>query len=79
MRIDKKKKGNNPKTYAIYGMMEYALTISIGPARHQIHFTGGRLSGYGIRPATYTTDDPLMQSVIERSEQYRSGRIVGRQ
>lgn len=63
------------KTYAIYGLMEYLARIPVGGTTVDVHFTGGQLSGFGIRPATYSTDDPVMQRLIERSRDYRSKRI----
>ncbi|MDE6010425.1 MAG: hypothetical protein K2F87_03125 [Muribaculaceae bacterium] len=63
------------KTYALYGLMEYLAHIPVGGTSVEVHFTGGQLSGFGIRPATYSTDDPVMQRLIERSELYKSKRI----
>ncbi len=63
------------KTYALYGLMEYMANIPVGGTTVQVHFTGGQLSGFGIRPATYSTDDPVMQRLIERSQLYKTHRI----
>lgn len=62
-------------TYAIFGMMEYVLSLPVGASHFPVHFTGGRLSGYGIRPATFSTEDILMQGMIEKSTAFRSGKI----
>ena len=63
------------KTYAIYGLMEYLARIPVGGTCVEVHFTGGQLSGFGIRPATYSTDDPVLQRLIERSQHFRTRRI----
>lgn len=62
-------------TYAVYGMVEWQALI---PARHQmvrVNFTGGAISGYGVRPATFTTDNEVLALFIEQSSHFKSGKI----
>ena len=56
--------------------MEWIAAIPCGKANVTIPFTGGSLSGYGIVPAQYATENPFMQAVIENSDYYKSGKIV---
>ena len=64
------------KIYGVSGMMEWQALIICGKVHVTVPFTGGSMNGYGITPAKYTTEDPFMQQVIERSEYYRKGKIV---
>lgn len=63
------------KTYGVYGMMEYTALIPTKAKVMRIHFSGGALTGCGIRPALYSTDNPVIQYFIERSPQFRSRKI----
>ena len=69
-------KNSRKKTYGVYGLMEWYCSIPCGGARVDIPFTGGTMSGHGTVPAQYTTEDPFVQVVIERSDYFRRGRIV---
>lgn len=66
---------NRSITYAVYGMMEYVLTLRVFGHFKEIRFTGGSMSGYGMRPATYTTDNEALQHLIEYSDAFRSGKV----
>ncbi|MBD5370499.1 MAG: hypothetical protein HDR80_05030 [Bacteroides sp.] len=63
------------RTYAISGYVEYMARIPAGPREIDIHFTGGQMSGFGVRPATFETADPVMCRIIEGSALYKGGRI----
>lgn len=63
------------KTYGVDRLAEYRCQIPVGPATVSILFSGGSFSGYGQTPATYSTDNPALQLIIENSPQYRSGKI----
>lgn len=63
------------KVYGIHGLTEITVTIPAGKAWMMVHFTGGALTGYGVTPATFTTANPNVQALIERSPQFCSGRI----
>lgn len=64
------------KTYGIYGMIQYKALIPVKTKVVSVEFTGGSISGYGIAPATFTTDNEVLQHFIERSPQFKSGRVV---
>lgn len=55
--------------------MEWHPEFAAGRARIQVSFTGGHLCGGASTPATCVTSDPVVQTVIERSGAFRSGRI----
>ena len=63
------------KVYRAPGYMD--LTLVLGPrcAPVRVEFTGGSSSGYGNAPATFATDDPLLQCLIESSPEYVKGYI----
>ncbi len=46
------------KTYGVNGMMEWNAIIPVGRTSVRVHFTGGTVTGYGVSPATFTTDNP---------------------
>ena len=63
------------KTYGVSGLMDWTTQIKAGKGSVSVHFTGGALTAYGVTPAKYSTSNPFFQSVIENSEQFKSGRI----
>ena len=66
---------NTRKTYGVNGLMEWDTTIPVGKATMKVHFSGGSLTGYGVTPATFTTEDPMKQMIIEKSDYFKSGKI----
>lgn len=56
-------------------MMEWHPVFVAGKARIRVSFTGGHLCSGGNTAASYETDDPVVQKVIENSAQFRSGKI----
>lgn len=64
------------KTYGVKGMIEWHALIPFGKSMMSVKFTGGTLTGYGISPAKFTTSDKIAQSVIERSDLFKSGKIM---
>ena len=66
------------KTYAIRGYLEYEALIPVGSGKVRIHFDGGSLTGYGSTPATFSTCDRVLQTIIEKSELWKSGKITRR-
>ena len=62
--------------YAVSGMTEYLAMIPAGSVSIPLHFTGGTLTGYGIRPATAEVSDPCFKKYIEMSPLFRSGKIT---
>lgn len=63
------------RTYAVAGMMEWNVLIPAGRSTVRVHFSGGTVTGYGVSPATYTTENPAVMHLIEQSFWYRSGKI----
>lgn len=63
------------KTYGVSGLMDWTTQIKVGKGSVSVHFTGGALTAYGVTPAKYSTSNPFFQSVIENSNQFKSGRI----
>lgn len=64
------------KTYGIRGLLEKHCVLRAGNITMKVSFTNGTLTGYGVAPATYTTEDPFTQAVIENSAQYKSKEII---
>ena len=63
------------KTYIAPGLLDLRMVIHTGTAWTTIEFKGGRCCGYGEYVATFSTDDRSLQYLIERSPEFRSGRI----
>lgn len=64
------------KTYGVNGLMEWQANIKAGKTTFKIPFTGGAMTAWGVTPAEYTTDNPIIQHAIEASSFFTSGRIV---
>jgi hypothetical protein len=62
-------------TYGVSGMMEYQCIIRFGKNTLKVTFTGGSMNAIGVTPATYTTNNFLIQQAIENSNEYKRGRI----
>lgn len=56
-------------------MMEYQAVIKIGRSTMKVLFTDGSMNAMGMNPATYSTDNLMVQSAIENSDQFKLGRI----
>ena len=63
------------KKYGAIGVMEWQLNMPVGKATVHVEFKGGFENKYGIHPATFMTTDPIVQTVIERSYYFASGKI----
>lgn len=63
------------KKYGAIGVMEWQLNLKAGKATVHVEFKGGFENKYGIHPATFMTTDPIVQTVIERSYYFTSGKI----
>jgi hypothetical protein len=63
------------KTYGVSGCMEWVALIECGKATVKVHFSGGSLTGYGVTPAEFTTQNPMTQAIIENSKEFKSGKI----
>lgn len=55
--------------------MEWVALIECGKATVKVHFSGGSLTGYGVTPAEFTTQNPMTQAIIENSKAFKSGKI----
>lgn len=63
------------KKYGAIGVMEWQLNLKAGKATVHVEFKGGFENKFGIHPATFMTTDPIVQTVIERSYYFASGKI----
>ena len=63
------------KTYAARGLLEWQMALNVGGAILRICFSGGSMGSNGVLPAKYTTDNPAIQKVIEKSKHFISGKI----
>lgn len=55
--------------------MEWVALIECGKATVKVHFSGGSLTGYGVTPAEFTTQNPMTQAIIENSKEFKRGKI----
>ena len=62
-------------TYGVSGMMEWVALIPTRSNLLRVRFSGGSLSGYGVTPATFSTENEVMMHIIEQSAYFRQGRI----
>lgn len=62
-------------TYGVSGMMEYQTIIRFGKNTLKVTFTGGSMNAIGVTPATFTTNNFLIQQAIENSNQFIHGHI----
>ncbi len=62
-------------TYGVYNLIEWYALLRMGKATVKVPFIGGSITTQGVTPATYTTEDPVIQLAIERSPEYRNGKI----
>lgn len=63
------------KTYGARGLIEFNMTLRSGHADVKIAFTGGRMGDNGVLAATYVTDNPAIQRLIEGSRSFKGGRV----
>ena len=62
-------------TYGVVGLMEYQTVVKIGHSRVKVHFADGTVSAMGVNPATFTTDNIMVQIAIEGGAEYKRGLI----
>lgn len=63
------------KKYGVYGLLEYHAVLPLGGGSVRIDFRHGSITTRGIEPATFTTDNQIVQKLIEESDKFKSGRI----
>ena len=56
-------------------MIEWISVLRLGKAKMKIPFVGGSITPQGVIPATFTTENPIAQMAIERSAEFRRGKI----
>ena len=65
------------KTYAARGLIEWVMTLTNpGGFSIKICFSGGSMGINGVIPAKYSTDNPVIQHLIEKSKEFSDNRIV---
>lgn len=62
-------------TYGVFGKVEYVLSLIIGCSAVTVDFDGGSISSRGVIPASYTTNNPLIQRALEATPEYKHGII----
>lgn len=62
-------------TYGVYNMVEWHALLRSGKATLEVHFSNGATTTAGVTPATFTTDNPITQIMIERTAEFRGGKI----
>lgn len=55
--------------------MEWHARIPVGNGAMHVDFTDGAITGYGVTPAEFTTQNPVVQAIIEKSDYFREGKI----
>lgn len=66
------------KTYFVRDLIEWKIILPLNSVQKpfvEIEFTGGSHTGYGITPARFTTEDPVIQARLEASKWFANGRI----
>lgn len=62
--------------YGVAGMLDYQALIKVGSAKMKISFTNGSSNEAGRTPATFSTENPIIQLAIENSKEFKSGLIT---
>lgn len=63
------------KVYGAYNMTEWEILLPVAGRIMKIPFSGGTISGTGIRPAAFTTQNEIIQFALENSLHFKSGRM----
>lgn len=61
--------------YGVAGMLDYQALIKVGSAKMKISFTNGSSNEAGRTPATFSTDNLIIQLAIENSKEFKAGLI----
>lgn len=62
-------------TYAAKGLLDFQMALNVNGAVIRLCFSGGSMGSNGVIPAKYTTDNEAIQKMIEKSPQFKNGRI----
>lgn len=73
--MNKNIKTKTKTTYGVYNLVEWHAILHMGKATIKVPFTGGSITTQGVTPATFTTENPVIQFAIERSPEFISGKI----
>ena len=63
------------KTYAARGLLDWQMALNVAGAIIRICFSGGCMGTNGVIPAKYTTDNPAIQKMIEKTPAFKNGKI----
>ena len=63
------------KVYGAYNMTEWEMLLPVAGRIMKIPFSGGTISGTGVRPAAFTTQNEIIQFALENSLHFKSGRV----
>lgn len=63
------------KVYGAYNMTEWEILLPVAGRIMKIPFSGGTISGTGVRPAAFTTQNEIIQFALENSLHFKSGRV----
>lgn len=69
------RKTKTKTTYGVYNLIEWHALLRMGKATVKVHFTGGSITTQGVTPATFTTENPVIQFAIEKSPEFACGKI----
>lgn len=64
------------KTYAARGLIDFQMALNVAGAVIRLCFSGGSMGVNGVISAKYTTDNPAIQKLIEKSEHFNEKRVV---
>lgn len=64
------------KTYAARGLLDWQMALNVGGAILKICFSGGSMGSNGVVPARYVTDNEAIQHLIEKTPQFKKGKII---
>ena len=62
-------------TYGVNGMIEFQAVLKVGKSNLKVQFSDGSFNASSKKPATYTTDNLMIQRAIENSAEFKRGLI----
>lgn len=62
-------------TYGVNGMIEFQAVLKVGKSNLKVQFSDGSFNASSKKPATYTTDNLMVQHAIENSAEFKRGLI----
>lgn len=61
------------KRYGVYGKVEFVMSVFIANTSVCVDFSGGSITNRGVIPASYTTNNPLVQKALEGTNEFKVG------